>query len=541
MKFLMTFLKEISDLCMFNRMTISNLAVVFGPCLLPMPDVKDSVEEFNGDVFRHAEKQVTLTRDFITFHSLIFSPLPLDDPNAPQLSAPVPISQPRSVSADSGTSPVYCSGGSGSGSGPSAGTGSGSFKRPRAERFVRNGAAPVRGWVQAGRPTPAAAAVASTASSSTSATLTIVQESPQIEQSVPFGSSGSPGTAKHPLKTPPFPRASPPGVAKASPPSPKNPPAKRPSVPPNGAQIAPKAPSQHGAKKAPPLLPKPAALKGPGSAISSPPASRNGDNAKLSSNVPMRRRPMSILMQLPPSNPSPAAAALSQAVSSPPATPTPLQLDSTICKKTWPRLIRISIAEEELVSECLPISSDNICCEDSYLLDNESEIVLWHGVKSSEAKRIRALAVMSALSLSRKSLRVRSTVLEQGVHSDNVFFDRIGGRPSYIPDNISIDPDAATPSIFLLSVSTGTAQMTQLAVGDGRLRKSLLHPSEVYLIDLGFEIFIWIGRSSAVEDQQLVPIFVKEYIDSFNKYADTHVSVLASTSAETPLLNLLLS
>jgi hypothetical protein len=506
MRVINTFLKDVADLCMFNRMTISNLSVIFGPCFLPLPNdgAKVRTQEISKDIFQHAEKQVTLTRDFITFHALVFSPLPLDDPRAPHLNYiphgltnPIPIQQASSAKEDGG---------------------SGSFKRPRAERFYRAGAPPVGGWINGVGQVP-----------------TSPPQSPDDIQTMKLPSSQSP---KPVARSPANLRQSGPttvasGIAKfggsGSPSSPML--AKKSSVQVSVPKAPAKMQSQPGLTTSHSSAPPPKhSTKGSAAQVHTLPS----DHLRLNTVAPMRRRPMSILMQIPTAPlgiESGARARISDVVS----------LSGTPRSKIWPRLLRVTEDDYQILVEALPVSSDYVCSEDSFILDNDSELIVWHGVKSNDLKRSRASAIQAALNLDRKGTRVRSTVLEQGIHGDALFFDKTGGRPSYLPDSLSINGDASTPSIFLLSATSGTAQMTQLAAGDGRLRRSILHQSEVYLIDLGFELYVWIGKDSSPSDCDLIPVFTKEYIDSFSKLPSIHVTAVKQPhTAESSLLSLYL-
>lgn len=445
---LTAFLKDVSDQCEYNKMTISNLAVVFGPCLLPQ-STDSSIEDANA-VFLHTEKQVTLTRDLITFHLLVFSPLPLDNhDNGPSSARSAPIPMQRKLPHEKYSSPA---------------------------------SSPKQSGARFGGPVP----------------------SPRRA-----------GAGEPLSRTPPT--------------SPKKPSAP-PSTPPKPIEGSrPQFRGTNGVSAAPPPLAKPSP---PGSklAAASPklqqPSPQPHATGILKAPAP-RKRPVSILMQFSPASSSPAAYSAATNLPAPRAGFT----------NSFPRLIRFASRENQLLAEHLPPSTDAICGEDSFLFDNSVEIILWHGSTSSSSNRAHAVSVLEKLCAVRRGQRIKTTTAEQG-SSDGIFFDRLGGRPSYIPDSVSISADSASPSLFLLTSMSGSAEMVQLAIGAGRLRQNSLFSSEVYLVDFGFEVLVWVGSTSSTVELELLPIFVKEYLESLFKSEHTHVTICTQAlAAENALFN----
>lgn len=65
--------------------------------------------------------------------------------------------------------------------------------------------------------------------------------------------------------------------------------------------------------------------------------------------------------------------------------------------------------------------------------------------------------------------------------------------------------------------------MSEVAVGDA-IRRDLLTPSDVFILDDGFEVFVWLGKSASAEERRKAMAFGNAYLQQYARKVDTPVS-----------------
>ena len=93
------------------------------------------------------------------------------------------------------------------------------------------------------------------------------------------------------------------------------------------------------------------------------------------------------------------------------------------------------------------------------------------------------------------------------------FFSLLEGSPSdiaaAIPDDVALIPEEAREKrLFCISEENGNVLCTQVAEGD-KCKLSLLKGDDVYLLDIGVHVFIWVGdKSSKKEKSTAMPLSI---------------------------------
>jgi gelsolin len=132
---------------------------------------------------------------------------------------------------------------------------------------------------------------------------------------------------------------------------------------------------------------------------------------------------------------------------------------------------------------------------DVFLLDNGLELIQWNGTMSSVREKNKARDMIIALKSERGS--ARSVVLD-GMEDHPTFWDLLGGKGEVAAD--SNEPDEKvreTPAkLFHVSDEGGQMTVTQICEGKAELKKSLLISDDVFVLDIGVQIFVWVGSGA---------------------------------------------
>lgn len=102
------------------------------------------------------------------------------------------------------------------------------------------------------------------------------------------------------------------------------------------------------------------------------------------------------------------------------------------------------------------------------------------------------------------------------------FWDALGGftDPNSLPEGDEDEAGVAAggaakvqPKLFQISDATGTTEFTEIVVGDGILKKDLLHSGDVFLVyGGGGKLFLWIGRGSSLNEKKQASKHAAEFI-----------------------------
>ena len=99
---------------------------------------------------------------------------------------------------------------------------------------------------------------------------------------------------------------------------------------------------------------------------------------------------------------------------------------------------------------------------------------------------------------------------------------REGGDDDAAGSSASSASDVA--SLWRVSDSTGTLQMTEVA--RGKLTKDMLDPSDVFILDAGGEVFVWIGKGASKDERAKGMDYGAKYLSEHGKPAWTPLTRL---------------
>jgi len=175
------------------------------------------------------------------------------------------------------------------------------------------------------------------------------------------------------------------------------------------------------------------------------------------------------------------------------------------------------------VSE-VPLCASSLNSGDIFILDKGLDIYQMNGKKSSAGERMKAGQLSRAIDDERKG-QVKVHVAEQGDGDKDfwpVFWAALGGEKP-ISDDSGCDAAATAEAakikkLFRLKESNGKFEFTEVASG-GPFKKEQLDSNDVFILDQGQEIFVWVGLKANAAERKSGIQFAQNYLIQHNRPA----------------------
>lgn len=195
-----------------------------------------------------------------------------------------------------------------------------------------------------------------------------------------------------------------------------------------------------------------------------------------------------------------------------------------------PHLYRIKGTEKAMALTQVPVAKSSLNDGDSFLLfANNEKVWVWHGSAANPDEKARANSLG-------ENMCTRGTVVtldpEHG-DTDEAFWAYLGTSGEIGPEQDDDDTvDEFTPLLFKLSPEPAeqVAQGEPVKFGFGRTQskidKSMLSSSDVFLLDAGWEIFVWIGPQAALKEKTSAVAWADAYCMGDSRTADLPLSLV---------------
>jgi len=87
-----------------------------------------------------------------------------------------------------------------------------------------------------------------------------------------------------------------------------------------------------------------------------------------------------------------------------------------------------------------------------------------------------------------------------GLEENEAFWKFLGGKPASVAPATSDDIKIEKVKI-LYRLSDESGALTKTKVGEGGLKKSLLDSKDVFILDVGHTVWVWIGKGASKQER----------------------------------------
>ncbi|KAG7376712.1 hypothetical protein PHYPSEUDO_012856 [Phytophthora pseudosyringae] len=204
------------------------------------------------------------------------------------------------------------------------------------------------------------------------------------------------------------------------------------------------------------------------------------------------------------------------------------------------RLYRIKGKRTVRVQQ-VPLQSSSLSVDDAYVLDIGLELYLYAG---KEANRLEKAKALEFISKTREARGGRANVTFIDEDPENAaFWEALGGFEPVTRSGESDEhhENAVKKNTTVLRVSGSVDDKLQVAdvtPSSGVLAKDILKTEDVFIIDVGNEVFVWVGQAASESERKNALTVAVHYLKKEGRPSHTPITRVVE-EGETPLFTAL--
>jgi len=176
-----------------------------------------------------------------------------------------------------------------------------------------------------------------------------------------------------------------------------------------------------------------------------------------------------------------------------------------------PRLLHCKGKFKKIQVKQVPLDISSLNSGDVFVLDMGTSLYQFNGSTSGLFEKHKGGEVVSRIREQRGGADVWVVDEAAPAPEDEPFWAILGGRqPIAAGDSISDAQVDVGNKFYHLSDATGTMVFTH--IGDGTLQRNQLNSDDVYIIDCGHTIVVWIGVGASDGEKNLSMGYAQQYI-----------------------------
>nr|CAC87029.1 gelsolin [Suberites domuncula] len=167
-----------------------------------------------------------------------------------------------------------------------------------------------------------------------------------------------------------------------------------------------------------------------------------------------------------------------------------------------PRLLHFHGEKKKIEIKEVPLCRSSIDSSDVFILDLGLEVYQWNGKTCNKDEKFKAVQHLQTLKSERNGKPKVESLDEREISESHKFYSYFNDDNEEEPDEQD-DPDFVK-SLFRLSDQSGELERT--LEGTGSMPRSTLDENDVFILDTGCELFVWVGNgTSAAEQRNALP------------------------------------
>jgi len=193
------------------------------------------------------------------------------------------------------------------------------------------------------------------------------------------------------------------------------------------------------------------------------------------------------------------------------------------------RLMHVKGKKHIQVTE-VPCQRSSLNSGDVFILNTYTTIYLWIGKDCGAFERNKGGTFATAL---KEQSHFKQTIvsLDDGGKDDPDFWAALGGKgpvKTAAEGGSDLDADAGKShglkQVFKVSDATGALQFVKVA--EGKFGPQVLKSEDVFIVDSGYDIFVWVGKGSTAQERKGGMSYAQQYLTNSGRPSTLPISKL---------------
>lgn len=164
------------------------------------------------------------------------------------------------------------------------------------------------------------------------------------------------------------------------------------------------------------------------------------------------------------------------------------------------------------------LSATSLCEGDVFVLDAGMNIYVWQGKGCGMNERARAAQLARAIDDERKGLPEVHTFGQDDKDIPSTFWALLGGKKAPQPpqgDDAEWEK-TSDKRLFQLSDAGGKLEFNLIAT-EKRVTRDKLDSKDVFVLDAGNEVFVWVGKGASASEKRNAMPFANQYLVDYKR------------------------
>jgi len=180
-----------------------------------------------------------------------------------------------------------------------------------------------------------------------------------------------------------------------------------------------------------------------------------------------------------------------------------------------PRLLQVTGTTSKNVRVIeVPLAASSLNSSDVFILDAGLKIYQFNGSKAKPIEKNKGSVLANSIRDEREG-GSDVDVFDENDSDATPFWNFFNGKQTIASEGSAHDAAPFTKALFRLSDDSGKLKFTKVA--EGKLERSSLQSGDVFVLDAGFEVFVWVGSNSSVTERKTALQSAIEYLRNHDR------------------------
>lgn len=174
-----------------------------------------------------------------------------------------------------------------------------------------------------------------------------------------------------------------------------------------------------------------------------------------------------------------------------------------------PRLLHFHGDRKRVQVKEVQLSKKSLDSSDVFILDLGLEVFQWNGKTCNKDEKFKAVQYLQTLKSERGGKPKVESLDERDISPSHRFYSSLPDVDLEEDDEEADDADF-TPVLLRVSDETGSLETT--LVSEGNLDRGSLDPKDVFIVDSGKAVFVWIGSGASRDENKNAMPYAHNYL-----------------------------